>query len=437
MINEPLTLFCYADLSGQVRGKGFPTRLLDKRLKSGIGWTPTNLMFTALGTIAPSPWGPHGDLTLMPDPATRVEVDFEDGTPAERFFLCDVTEPDGSPWDCCPRTALKNAVEDLRRETGIVLRATFEHEFVYSGAETRAGDMYGLGAIRRHGAFGETFLAALAAAGLEVDSYLPEFGAGQFEVTLPPTEALAACDQAVILKEIARATAHRLGHRVTFAPRVSPDGLGSGVHIHFSLWTEAGEPISFDADRPFGIGDSAGSFLAGVLRHMPALCAFTAPTAISYLRLVPNTWTGIWSNLGYHDREAGIRICPVFGSPERTARQFNFEFRAADATANPYLQLAGIIRAGALGLREHLAAPEPTTGVDPGTMDEAERRGRGIRRLPSSVDEALSALEADPVASAFLPPALTKAYLANKRAEFDLTRAWSPEELCRRYAAVY
>ncbi|WP_102957700.1 glutamine synthetase family protein [Mangrovicella endophytica] len=437
MIHEPLTLFCYADLSGQVRGKGFPTRLLDKRLKSGIGWTPTNLMFTALGTIAPSPWGPHGDLTLMPDPATKVEVDFEDGAPAERFFLCDVTQTDGSPWDCCPRTALKTAVEDLRRETGIVLRTTFEHEFVYSGAETRPGDMYGLGAIRRHGAFGETFLAALHAAGLEVDSYLPEFGSGQFEVTLPPVEALAACDQAVILKEIARATAHRLGHRVTFAPRVTPDGLGSGVHIHFSLWTEDGEPISFDPERPFGVSDKAGSFLAGVIRHMPALCAFTAPTAISYLRLKPKTWTGVWSNLGYHDREAGIRICPVFGPHKKTARQFNFEYRAADATANPYLQLATIIQAGLSGLRDGLATPQPTSGVDPETLDEAERNARGIRRLPSSADEALAALEADTAAGSFLTPALTEAYLANKRAELDLTREWSPEELCNRYAAVY
>ncbi len=437
MISEPLTLFCYADLSGQVRGKGFPTRLLDKRLAGGIGWTPTNLMFTALGTIAPSPWGPHGDLTLMPDRATGVEVDFADGSPAERFFLCDVTQTDGTPWECCPRTALKSAVEDLRRETGLVLRAAFEHEFVYSGAETWTGDMYGLGAIRRHGAFGETFIAALHAAGVEVDSYLPEFGGGQFEVTVPPAEALAACDRAVVLKEIARAAAHRLGHRVTFAPRVKPDGLGSGVHIHFSFWTETGEPVSHDAGRPFGVGEAAGHFLAGVIRHMPALCAFTAPTAVSYLRLVPKTWTGVWSNLGLHDREAGIRICPVFGPPEKTARQFNFEFRAADATANPYLQLAAIIRAGLAGLREGLSAPEPTSGVDPGAMSEAERAARGIRRLPASADEALDALEADPVARAFLPAPLTEAYIANKRAELDLTRDWSPDELCRRYAAVY
>ena len=191
MLREPLTMFCYTDLAGVVRGKGFPSRTLDKRMKSGIGWTPTNLMFTALGTIADSVWGSFGDLTLMPDPDTKIDVDFEDGTPSERFFLCDVVETDGAPWQCCPRSLLKDAVTALRTEAGLDLRATFEHEFVYAGGNGRTGDNYALDAVRRHGAFGETFLAALAAAGVPVDSYLPEFAAGQFEVTVPPLQALA------------------------------------------------------------------------------------------------------------------------------------------------------------------------------------------------------------------------------------------------------
>ena len=438
MLREPLTMFCYADLSGTVRGKGFPSRLIDKRLKGGIGWTPTNLMFTAFGTIAASAWGPHGDLTLMPDAGTRVEVDFDDGTPAERFFLCDVQNTDGTPWDCCPRTLLREAAKALFDETGLALRATFEHEFIYSGANERTADNYALDAIRRHGDFGETFLGALNAAGIEVDGYLPEFGPGQFEVTVPPTEALAACDGAVILKEIARATAWRRGHRVSFSPRLSPEGLGSGVHVHFSLWDEDGKPVSHDAGRPQGVGAQAGSFLAGIVRHMQALCAFTTPSPVSYLRLVPHTWTGVWSSIGYRDREAGIRICPTFGtSDDAIARQFNFEFRAADATANPYLQLAVIIRAGLTGLRENLPMPEPTLEQDPEAMTAEDRQARDIARLPASVDEAFAALSADRTVQGFLPGRLLDAYLTNKRAEFALGRDWSPEEICRRYAEIY
>jgi glutamine synthetase len=438
MLCEPLTMFCYTDLAGQVRGKGFPSRQLEKRLANGIGWTPNNLMFTALGTIAPGGWSSFGDLTLMPDPDTRVEVDFEDGSPAERFFLCDLLNTDGAPWDCCPRTLLRDAAAELERETGLVLRATFEQEFVYSGANPRLSDMYALDAVRRHGAFGETYLGALKAAGVEVDGYLPEFAPGQFEVTAPPVEAVAACDNAMIIRELARATAWRLGHSVTFSPRTTPDGLGSGVHIHFSLWDRDGRPVSHDPAAPHGVSAVAGQFLAGVLRHMPALCAFTAPSPVSYLRLVAHAWTGVWSNLGLRDREAGVRICPTFGAaPDAVARQFNFEYRAADATASPYLQLATILRTGLCGIRGGLATPTPTIEQDPETMSPDERVALGIVRLPASVDAAFAALDADSVVQGLLPERLLRAYMDAKRAEFALSAGWTPEEICTRYAEVY
>ena len=437
-MRDPLTMFCYTDLSGQVRGKGFPSHQIEKRLTGGIGWTPNNIMFTALGTIAPGLWGAHGDVMLMPDPSTGVEVDFQDGTAAERFYLCDVVNTDGTAWDCCPRSLLRDAAADLVRETGLTLRATFEHEFIYTGANARAADMYALDAVRRHGAFGETYLGALKAAGVEVDSYLAEFAAGQFEVTVPPLDALAACDTAVIVRELARATAFRLGHSVSFSPRVTPDGLGSGVHIHFSLWDHSGKPVSHDPALPFGISETASQFLSGIVRHMPALCAFTAPSPVSYLRLVSHSWTGVWSNVGLRDREAGLRICPTFGtSPEAVARQFNFEYRAADATANPYLQLAVILRAGLAGIRDSLAAPQPTSDEDPETMTPEARAARHIVRLPASTDEAFAALQSDPVVQGFLPERLLQAYIANKQAEFALSRDWTPAQICQRYAEVY
>jgi glutamine synthetase len=438
MIREPLTMFCYVDLSGTVRGKGFPSHLLDKRLASGVGWTPTNIMFTALGTIAPSPFGPFGDLILKPDPNAEANVDFGDGSPKEHFFLCDLLETDGSPWVCCPRTLLRSAADELRRDTGITARVAFEHEFFYGGARGRVGDMYALDSVRRHGAFGETFLAALAQCGIQPDSYLAEFGEGQFEVTYPPEEPLAACDKAVMLREIARGTAWRLGHTVSFSPRMNPSSIGNGLHIHVSLWDEAGNPISHDPKGPRGVSATAGKFLAGVLRHMPALCAFTAPTPVSYLRLVPHMWSAAWTSLGYRDREAGIRICPTFATSERsTAEQFNFEYRAADASACPYIQVASILKAGLVGLKENLPMPEPLVEQDPGTFSEAERQKRGIVRLPTTLDAALDALDADKVVQSFLPPSLLKAYRGNKRAELAVGKDWTPEELCKRYAEVF
>ncbi len=246
----------------------------------------------SFGQIAPSPWLSFGDVMLKADPRTRVEVDFEDGTPAERFYLSDVENTDGTRWDCCPRSALKDAVETLREETGLTLKATFEHEFIYENANAGATNMYALEAIHKHGAFGETFLAATRRVGLKVDSYLSEFAAAQFEVTMPPREALAACDHAIIVKEMVRATAWWLGSSVTFSPPLTPDGFGNGVHIHFSLWEEDDQPVSYDPEGPHKVSAPAQKFLAGIVRHMPALVAFTAPSPISFLRLVPHSWTG-------------------------------------------------------------------------------------------------------------------------------------------------
>ncbi len=437
MIREPLTMFCYTDIAAQVRGKGFPTRLLGKRLKSGIAWTPTNIMLTSLGPIADTPWGPFGDLTMMPDPATEVHVDFDDESPAEHFFLSDIQSTDGAPWNCCPRHFLRTVLAALKEEANLVPIAPFEHESMYSGANARLGDGYALDAIRRHGCFGEVFIAALRQAGLEPDSYLPEYGSAQFEVTLPPTAPITACDQAVAVRELARASAWRLGETVSFAPRCEPDGLGNGVHIHFSLGDVNGVPISYDERQPWGVSSTAAHFLAGIQKHMAALCAFTAPTPTSYMRLVPHTWSAAWSNIGERDREAGLRICPVFSTSERrTEEQFNFEYRAADASANPYLQLGVILAAGLEGVRAKLAMPEPTR-IDPGTLSESERQHRGIARLPTSLEAALAALGADATAKAWLPAPLLEAYRRYKGSEVEITKDWDDAELCRRYREVY
>src|SRR5512132_704027 len=99
---------------------------LAKRLRTGIGWTPTNIMLTAFGPIAQSPWGPFGDLVLMPDPATQVDVEFGEDHPREHFFLGDVLHTDGQPWECCPRTFLKGALAALEQQAGLRLASAFE-----------------------------------------------------------------------------------------------------------------------------------------------------------------------------------------------------------------------------------------------------------------------------------------------------------------------
>lgn len=437
MQREHLVMFCYCDIAGQVRGKGFPVSQLAKRLRSGVGWTPTNIMLTVFGPLADSPWGPFGDLLLAADPATEVEVDFGEEHPREHFFLGDVLHTDGRPWACCPRTFLKRALAALEQQAGLRLLSAFEQEFYYDGANERLGSAYHLDAMRRQSLFGEVFVSALQRAGVEPESYMPEYGPRQYEVTYGPAIGVTAADRAVVVRELARAAARSRGHQASFSPAVTPDVVGNGVHVHMSLLDLAGRPVMYDADAPHGLSEIGLHFVAGVLEHAPALCAVTAPSVVSYLRLVPHRWSAAWSNVGYRDREACVRICPVLEMPGvPIAPQFNVEFRAADATASPYLALGALIYAGLDGLMQRLPAP-PITTVDPETIDERKRAKQRIHRLPQSLAEALDAFEADPATQSWFPPELYEAYLAHKRCEVNVMAELERDERCRRYREAY
>ena len=179
MESEPLIFVGTCDLAGLVRGKGFPQTALSQRLREGVGLAPSNIMMSPFGPILDTPYGTQGDLMLVPDPSTFVEVEFE-GAAAERFYLGDILTIFGQYWACCPRYFLRRALEALEREAGLVLVAAFEQEFVYTGVEDRLGAPYALDAWRRQGRFGEHLAAALRTAGLTPDSFLPEYAPRQY-----------------------------------------------------------------------------------------------------------------------------------------------------------------------------------------------------------------------------------------------------------------
>jgi len=380
MITEELIFVATCDISGLVRGKGFPARELPARLKKGVGWTGSNLMMSPFGPIWDTPFGTAGDFMIVPDPAVEVRVDFGDGS-------------------------------------------AIEHEFFYTGISDRPGDAYALGAFRRQGVFGETFIAALRAAGVIPDTFLAEYGPRQFEVTVMPRPALTAADHAVITREMARAVAHRLGHRVIFSPKPDPELVGNGVHIHMSLVDAAGQPVTHAPGETMELSKPAHHFFAGVLHHMPAICAITAPSPVSYLRLVPNTWAPTAIDIVRQDRGANLRICPVFAaaSPAEVTRQFHVEFRATDAAASPYLALGAVIFAGADGIRRGLDLPKSGSPA----------------HLPHSLPEALDRLAANDTVAGWFGPTHFEAYMRFKRVEAEKVAGLSLIELCARYAEVY
>jgi len=436
--SQALVFVGTCDLAGLVRGKGFPIEELQARLRKGVGFTHSNIMMSAFGPIYETPFGTEGDLMLVPDTSTKVEVEFGDGSPAERFYLGDLLTTDERPWECCPRHFLRRAVlalNQINRQSGLTLFAAFEQEFVYTGVEHRPGATYALDAWRRQGPFGEAYMAAMRAAGLIPDSFLPEYGARQYEVTIHPSRGLRAADEAVIQREMARAVAHRLGHRAVFSPILDPNGVGNGTHIHFSLRDGGDRPVAYDPSRPWRLSPTGEHFVAGILHHLPALTAITAPSAVSYYRLRPNRWAPTWANVAMQDRGASIRICPIFGLDD-AAQQFNVEYRVADAAASPYLALGALIWAGVDGLRHGRTLP-PVPARSFWDMTEAEREAAGARPLPRSLPEALANLEACTEAREWFGEVFFDAYLRFKRAELRELDGLTEAQTCDRYAEVY
>jgi len=421
MEREPIVFVGTSDLSGHFRGKSFPATELPARLQRGVGLAPTNLFLSAFGPIQVTPFGTPGEVLLIPDAATRVYVPFPEGAP-EYFFIGDLLTLEREPWSFCPRQVLRRSLERLARESGLTLLASFEQEFLYSGVAERPHAPYSLSALRRVGTFGEELLAVMRQAGVVPDSFLAEYGPCQYEVTQAPARGVRAADEALMVRELAQAVAFRRGQRVSFAPIRDPEGTGNGAHIHFSLLDEREQPILFDPECPWQLSARGAQFVAGVLHHLPGLCAISCPGVASYYRLRPNRWAPVRADIGVLDRGTAVRICaPARGEAAQQARQFNVEFRVADCTANPYLVLAMLVQAGLDGLRQRRAIGPPAAAP----------------ALPTTLAEALRLLESSTCIAEWLGPELLQGYLLFKRAELESLQHLDEAEVCRRYADVY
>lgn len=422
----PLAFIATCDLSAVVRGRSVPATEADDCLRNGVGWVPANLAINSGGHLASEElFGSCDDLRLMPDAGSRCTVAADDRTPAVDVYLADQTEIDGSPWAGCPRTFLRDSLAKLD-EAGLTVSAAFEHEFTLAGID--APQPFSFTRFRSAEPFGTELVALLDSAGLEPETWLPEYGQGQYEITVRPAAGLAAADRAVLLRELVRDLAVRRGHRASFAPLPDPGDVGNGVHVHLSLHDRDGRPALYDPDRPGRLSELGGAFAAGVVTHARALLAVTAASPASYLRLVPHQWSVGGIYLADRDREALLRIAPTPGPAEGWGSRFNLEYRAADATANPWLTLAVLVRAGLHGIANGYHTPTIGTKDEP-VLDAP--------MLPTSLDDALDALEKDEVVRGWFAPTLLETYLAVKRSDAAACAGMQPAALCRHVGDVY
>jgi glutamine synthetase len=228
----------------------------------------------------------------------------------------------------------------------------------------------------------------LDALDFEVERAHHEVGtAGQAEINYRFDTLAKSADKVQLFKYVVKNVAHADGRTATFMPKPLFGDNGSGMHVHQSLWKD-GKPLFFDEKGYGGLSDMARWYIGGLLKHAPALLAFTNPTVNSYHRLVPGFEAPV--NLVYsaRNRSACIRI-PVTGSNPKAKR---IEFRVPDPSSNPYLCFAAMLMAGLDGIQNRIEPPEP---VDKDLYELPPEEHALIQQVPGSLGEVLDNLEAD------------------------------------------
>jgi glutamine synthetase len=413
-----LIRFLYCDFSGVTRGKVIHVRQLEHKLHEGLGLTRAQMAMNLLEQLVDiEGMEPVGEIRIVPDPDTFSILPW---TPGSASLLCDQLDHNHLNWGACPRLFLKETIAKAER-MGIRVEATFENEFylareqdgkhipydhtpVYSsiGLDSSAQVMHAI-------------VKALDAQGIVVEQAINEYGPGQQEISIRHAPALRAADNQIKLRDTVRGVALRHDLLASFAPKPFPDEIGSGCHVHFSLWESGSDRnILYDPQDERRLSQTGRQFVAGILTHLPALLALTCPSYNSYRRLQPQAWSSAYTAWGFDNREAAVRIVsPFWGREEQS---YHMELKSVDGSANPYIALAGLIAAGLDGIEKGLLPPQPCEH-DPAKLSEAEREQQHIQRLPTTMKDVLNNLEQDQVLMGSMGEMMGRAYLAVRRAE--------------------
>ncbi len=428
-----LVRFLYCDNGGIIRGKATHTSRLNSRMHNGIGQTLAMQAFTGVESLAEvAGMGPVGEFRLIPDPNTFAVLPY---VPNSGSMMCDMIRMDGEPWEACPRTFLKRMSGRLA-ESGMRAEAAVEHEFYPARQENGAyvpadhSLCYSSIGLDEQADVIDSILDALENQGVNIELFHTELGPSQQELSIRHSDVLRAADNVCLVRETVRGVARQVGLLATFAPKPWLDQAGSGAHIHLSLWenensAHPGRNLFFAADQRGYFSQLGRYFVGGVLRHIRGLVALTCGSPNSYRRLLPHYWSSAYGAWGFDNREGAIRVPSTVWGHESTS--VNIELKCADHSGNPYLAMGALIAAGLDGIQNKIDPGEPQE-IDPGNYSDAEREQLGIRRLPTTLDEALDELEKDTVLTEALGPLLTASYLAVKRSESAFFKDKTPEE---------
>lgn len=431
----------FTDLHGLVKGKMVPLSHLDTVLAVGAGFYGPVIAGSGLDRT-----GPRSEYMARGVASTAQPLPWLPGVArivADGFVA-------GEAFEACPRQVLARAVGRLA-ERRWTLRVGIKPAFYLlkqqdgqwrpaDDADCLAQPSYDLTSQMRQLPYLRELQDALERSGLDLLRIDHKDARGQYEVSFAFADALAAADRLMLFKFAAQTLAERHGLVFSMMPKPFADQPGNGMHCHVNLWEGQGDNARnlFTPHRRDGSADAERTlsplgrqFIAGVLAHANALTALVAPTLNSYKRLtVSDTgdampWAPMSAAQGPNNRTALVR---TLGG--------RFEWRAPDASANPYLMLAGLIAAGLDGIDRELD-PGPDFEEDLFALSPAQLGERSLSPLPQSLAEALDALAADNVVSAALGETLTREFIACKRGELSAHAHHVSDWELQRYVRAY
>lgn len=412
--NVEFIMLQFTDILGTIKNVAIPVSLLQDALMGRIYFDGSSIE----GFVRIE----ESDMLLKPDPRTFAIYPWEDNGCKTARLICDIANPDGTPFAGCPRTILKRAMQKAS-QMGFSMMAGPEPEFFLFEKDEHGqpilkvqdqASYFDLSPVDRGEEARRDMVLALREMGFEVETSHHEVAPGQHEIDFRYTDCLRTADNVVTFRFVVRRIAFNHNLHATFMPKPVYGINGSGMHIHLSLFRN-GENAFFDDTQPYHLSKEALWFIGGLLKHARGITAITNPTVNSYKRLVPGYEAPCYVAWSERNRSPLIRVPAARGEATRV------EIRSPDPSCNPYLALALILRAGLDGIENRIEPPPPVK-ENVYTMSDEERKNRRIDVLPGSLKEALSCMKEDPLVIDTLGEHVFTRFIDAKEVEWDTYR---------------
>lgn len=401
----------FTDIDGIIKNVEVPRSQFEKALDGQIMFDGSSIQgFTRIE---------ESDMLLVPDLDTFQVFPWKTEYGGVGRLICDIALPDGSPFEGCPRTALKRVVEKAAG-MGFRMMAGPEAEFFLfqrnheSEPVPRTHDTGGYFDLSPRDLGEEArrdITLVLESMGFEVEAAHHEVAPGQHEIDFKYGDTIATADAIVTFRFVVKKVALNHGLHATFMPKPIAGVNGSGMHVHQSLFRTDGENAFYDPDSQWELSTVARNYIGGLLDHARAFIAITNPLVNSYKRLVPGYEAPI--NVAWSEKNRS----PMIRVPARRGIGTRCEVRVPDPSCNPYLAFAAMLASGLDGIERELECGEPIN-KNIFAMSQREKRRLKIVQLPANLDDALNFLEKDKVLRAALGEHIFEHFLHNKRTEW-------------------